>query len=337
MPQLDNTHRPFKPAGTKISAFFHRRKWKEALVFSFFVLLSFGFWLLQSLQQEYEITVSIPVKYKNIPPDISFTDTPPQEVIATVKDKGSVLLNYSMGQAFAPIETDMKNPVKKSGSLSITKKVIESDIQKQLMATTSLIDFEPQHIEVHYSQRVKKEIPVVFDGVVQTAPGFHISGEITITPSTVGVYAGDVVLDTLSAAKTSFIEITKGNKTITKTLQLRKEGEAVFDPTSVTVTIPIEEFAEKTLEIPIFCTDLPSQYTLRTFPSTAKVTCSVPLSRFKDLSEDAFEIKFSFKDLEQNASGTLPIKLTKKPDWVSTATPVPDQIEFILEQNRSHQ
>lgn len=294
------------------------------------------FWLLQSLQQEYEIETASPDRYKNIPPDISFTETPPQEIIAKVKDKGSVLLNYSFGRSFAPIETNMKNQAEKSGSLSITKKTIQSDIQKQLLATTSLVGFEPQSIEAAYSKRIKKNIPVVFDGTIQTNPGFHVSGNILISPSTVSVYASDIVLDTLNQAKTVFTEIKKGTKTITRTVQLQKISEATYDPTSVTITIPIEEFTEKTLEIPVICTGLPPHYTLRTFPSIAKVTCSVPLSRFKDLSEDAFEIKFSFKDLEQNVSGTLPIQLTKKPDWVSSATLVPDKIEFILEQNNLH-
>ena len=335
MPQLD-INQSFKSARMKINAFLRRQRWKEALIFFFFVLLSLGFWLLQSLQQEYEIEISIPVRYKNIPPDISFTETPPQEIIAKVKDKGSVLLNYSFGRSFAPIETNMKNQAEKSGSLSITKKTIQSDIQKQLLATTSLVGFEPQSIEAAYSKRIKKNIPVVFDGTIQTNPGFHVSGNILISPSTVSVYASDIVLDTLNHPKTVITEKKKGTKTITRTVQLQKISEATYDPTSVTITIPIEEFTEKTLEIPVICTGLPPHYTLRTFPSIAKVTCSVPLSRFKDLSEDAFEIKFSFKDLEQNVSGTLPIQLTKKPDWVSSATLVPDKIEFILEQNNLH-
>ena len=335
MPQLD-INQSFKSARMKINAFLRRQRWKEALIFFFFVLLSLGFWLLQSLQQEYEIEISIPVRYKNIPPDISFTETPPQEIIAKVKDKGSVLLNYSFGRSFAPIETNMKNQAEKSGSLSITKKTIQSDIQKQLLATTSLVGFEPQSIEAAYSKRIKKDIPVIFDGTIQTNPGFHVSGNILISPSTVSVYASDIVLDTLNQAKTVFTEIKKGTKTITRTVQLQKISEATYDPTSVTITIPIEEFTEKTLEIPVICTGLPPHYTLRTFPSIAKVTCSVPLSRFKDLSEDAFEINFSVKDLDQNVSGPFPLQLTKKPDWVSSATLVPDKIEFILEQNNLH-
>ena len=71
-----------------------------------------------------------------------------------------------------------------------------------------------------------------------------------------------------------------------------------------------------------------------TFPDTdvsGYRTCSVPLSRFKNLSEEMFEIHIPYKELEQSVSGTLPVTLTKKPDWVHGVTLTPDKIEFILE------
>ena len=77
MSRLGQIKETFKTVRMEIKAFIHRQKWKEALIFFCFVLLSLGFWLLQSLQQEYEIEINIPVKYKNVPPDISFTEIGP--------------------------------------------------------------------------------------------------------------------------------------------------------------------------------------------------------------------------------------------------------------------
>ena len=131
MSRLGQINQTFKSIRIEIKAFLHRQKWKEALIFFFFVLLALGFWLLQSLQQEYEIDINIPVKYKNVPPDISFTETPPEAITVKVKDKGSVLLNYSFGRSFAPIEANMKDQPEKTGKLVINRKSIESDIKKQ--------------------------------------------------------------------------------------------------------------------------------------------------------------------------------------------------------------
>ena len=54
------------------------------------------------------------------------------------------------------------------------------------------------------------------------------------------------------------------------------------------------------------------------------------------LSENDFAIQISFADLEQNISGTIPITLSKQPDWVHKTTLSPNEIEFILEQNQTN-
>ena len=232
MSRLGQIKQTFKSVRIEIKAFLRRQQWKEALIFFCFILLAFGFWLLQSLQQEYEIDIKIPVKYKNVPPDISFTETPPEAITVKVKDKGSVLLNYSFGRSFAPIEANMKAQPEKAGKLVISRKDIESDIKKHLIATTSLLSFEPQYIDAAYSKRIKKEIPAVFEGTVQTNAGFKVSGDISITPRNISVYASDVVLDTLKEIKTVYTEIKKGNKTVTRTIQLEKIDGATLEPTS---------------------------------------------------------------------------------------------------------
>lgn len=336
MSRLENIQNSFKSIQAKTKAFFHGDRWKEVLVFFFFALLAFGFWLLQSLQQEYEIELVFPVKYKNVPVDIAFNVPEVETITAKVKDKGSVLLNYTFGRSFAPIEVNMKNTKEKNGSVQVSKRQIENDIQKQLIATTALQSFDPQQIDMDFSQRVHKEIPVVFNGDIHLEAGFQLSGDIRITPQKINAYATAAILDTLTSVKTAFTEVKKANKNITRTVQLIKVDGVNFDPENVSITIPIEEYTEKTLEIPVSCSHIPPHYTVRMFPAVVKVTCSVPLSRFKGLSEDMFSIHIPFEDLEQNVSGTLPVKLTKKPDWVHTATLLPDKVEFILEHNNKH-
>lgn len=331
---LESLKHLLKSTPEKIRAFWRCQRWKETLIFSFFLLLSLGFWVLQSLQQEYEIELRIPVRLKHVSPQIAFTDTVPSHVAVRVKDKGSVLLNYSFNRHFAPIEADLKEATKQKGSFTIARKQIESDILKQLFASTSMVGFEPQRITLNYNAKAQKKIPVRFSGTIQTETGFHPSGELFITPSLVDVYAGAEMLDSITVIETTFTTITNGNETITQNIPLKRQNGATYNPESVVVTIPIEEYTDKTLEIPVQCTDLPAQYRLRMFPAVVKVTCNVPLSRFKELSAKHLAIRVSFADLEHNMSGTYQVNLSTKPEWVRTATLAPDKIEFILEQGK---
>ena len=145
-----------------------------------------------------------------------------------------------------------------------------------------------------FSQRVHKEIQVVFNGDIHMEAGFQLSGDIQINPQKINAYATAAILDTLTSVKTAFTEVKKANKNITRTVQLIKVDGVNFDPENVSITIPIEEYTEKTLEIPVSCSHIPPHYTVRMFPAVVKVTCSVPLSRFKGLSEDMFSIHIPF-------------------------------------------
>lgn len=336
MSRLDVILQSLKSAKRRINVFLHRQRWKETLIFLAFVLLSFGFWYLQSLQQDYEIEKTIPIRYKNVPQEIAFADTVPQEIVLRIRDKGSVLLNYTFGKTFNAIEINMKDMPVDKGTVVLERKDIESDIYKQLIASTALISYEPAQIHVTYSKRMEKDLPVVFNGNIRYEPGYHLAGDMQITPAYIRVYAAKSVLDTLKSIQTSFVDIKKANKTFTRAVALQKKEGVAYNPETVTLTIPIEQYTEKTLDVPVVVTQIPHDYTVRLFPATVQVTSSIPLSRYKDLETDQFEIRIPFSELEQNLTGILPISLTRQPDWTHSSTLSSDRVEFILEQDRAN-
>ena len=117
MSRLGQIKQTFKSVRIEIKAFLRRQQWKEALIFFCFILLAFGFWLLQSLQQEYEIDNQDSGSNTRMCHRIYLSQkTPPEAITVKVKDKGSVLLNYSFGRSFAPIEANMKTQSEKSGN-----------------------------------------------------------------------------------------------------------------------------------------------------------------------------------------------------------------------------
>ena len=180
-----------------------------------------------------------------------------------------------------------------------------------------------------------RDLPVVADISISSEPGFQLSDTVTVTPATVRVYAGSSVLDTLHVLKTYPVKLKKITGTRELTLRLRKIPGVRMDEDEVKVTIPVEEFTEKRLAIPVSCPDLPPDYTLYTFPATVEVICSLPLSRFRELTEADFEIRIPFREfVAGRAAGKLAVHLHRQPGWLSSQPSLnPDLIEFILEQH----
>ena len=54
----------------RIRDFLLSKKSREFLIFLFFVFVSFFFWLLQVLNDDYETEFSIPIRMKNVPDNV---------------------------------------------------------------------------------------------------------------------------------------------------------------------------------------------------------------------------------------------------------------------------
>jgi hypothetical protein len=329
--RLENRQLLFESVHRKIKPFLSRFQWREVLTFLFFLFLSFIFWTLQSMQEEYEIQLGIPVSYKDVPHDRVFLKTPPAEVKVRIRDKGSILLNYTLGQKKAHLTVSVPEIPDPNHNVLLNGREMEGMILKQLLPTTSLLNFDPQEIEVSLGKLKKKKLPVHFDGEIRPEAGFLLSGDILVSPPEVDVFAGDATLESLTHVSTVYTEIKKGNKHIVRKLKLREIEGVHFEPQTVSVEIPIEEYTEKTLEIPIVCRHTPPGYAIRMFPPVVNLTCNVPLSIFKELSEKDFSIEVTAGNAEENVSGMLPVRLTKKPDRIDRVTLSLDSIEFILE------
>ena len=317
----------------KIQAFLKSKRFREARIFLFFVFISFGFWILQTLQQEFEITTPIKINYKDLPDGYILTGNSTEKLLVTVQDKGAVLLNYIFSNKFAPIELNLSEG-KKEGVIGFGKSELESIVSKQLITTTNLIKIAPDTITVRYDKLGQKKVPIHFDGQIIPAAGYLLENSVQIIPSTIEVYAPNNLLDTLSAVFTEKINIENQTKKIKKTVHLQFPPEVSSKTTTVELSGNVEEAVEKRLDVPVVCSGVPKTLKLKLFPSKVQVICRLPISRFKSLSASDFKVEVLYNDLMNNKNGWVIAKITKKPDFVNFAHLSTSRVDFILETSR---
>ena len=93
----------------QIKNFLLSDKSREFFIFLFFFFIASGFWLLQTLNNDYETEFSIPIRIKGIPNEILLTSEPATEIHIKVKDKGTVILNYMLGKSFFPVNLNFED------------------------------------------------------------------------------------------------------------------------------------------------------------------------------------------------------------------------------------
>ena len=325
----------FESTILQAGVFFHRQQWKEFIIFLFFLLLAFVFWLLHSLQEDAERRFDLALRYKNIPDEWMLSDDNPQTISVILKDKGISLLYYYWNKRFFSIDIPVSDLQQISDtSLLIPNRMLEQGLAKQLITSTAIISFEPDELKFRYDILSNRLTPVIANVSVVTKPGFQVADTITIQPQEVRLYSSSKVLDTLKQVKTKPVTLEGVTKTRELTVHLDLPASVKTEIETVKLTIPVEEFTEKKISLPVKCLDIPEKYILRIFPSSIEISCNLPLSKFRELTEDMLEILIPFAEFEENqATGKILVRLTRIPSWVTNPVIVPGEVEFIIEHH----
>lgn len=319
----------------KIKNFLLSDNSREFLIFLFFFLIASGFWLLQTLNNDYETEFSIPVRLKGVPNNVVLTSELPSEVRIKVKDKGTVLLNYMLGKSFFPINLDFEDYKGRNNRVRIYASEFEKKILNQLNVSTHLLSVKPDTLEYIYATGKSKLIPVQFVGKVTAARQYYLSDTLC-SPDSVLVYAPESMLDTLTAAYTQRFERSNVSDTLRQRLSLATVHGAKFVPNVVDFTFPVDIYTEKTVEVSLYGINFPADKVLRAFPSKVQVTFQVGLSRFSKIKADDFNVNVSYEELLKLGSDKYTIKLKNIPFGVSHVRFTPDQVDFLIEQTSSN-
>lgn len=314
--------------------FFHSDKWNNLLVFFSFAALAFIFWLLRYYQQKFEVELSIPVRYKHIPSSIILSDSLPEKINLKIQDKGTVLLNYHFSKNRDAIDIDLTDISLKQNPFRVTSAMLSSKIIEHLSATTKLISFDPENIDIYYSPLKKKKIPVVFNGDIQVASGHIFTDSIKINPSFVTIYGNSHILDTLYEIRTKPIKRSNINKKLNVYLDLQIPQGTRSSVDQVQLTADIEAYTEKTFELRVVSNNVPENLYIRFFPSTVELTCQVALSKYSQLTEKDLEIDVDYNELKHNNT-SIPITLTNKPKEIINYRIIPERVEYLIEQKEN--
>ncbi len=316
----------------EVRSFFKNISWKKILTFLFFVLLSFIFWMMQIYRQKFETTLTIPVKYINLPDSIIFENELPSDVYVRIKDDGASLFKYYFTKRDDSLVVDVRDMVKGTSEKVIQGRNLEQLIRGKLFVTSELISYSPTRVSYAYAILHQKKLPVIYDGYISLAPGYLVDGELTLEPDSVFAYGSRAALDTLRYAHT--VDDTLQNVTSAKKIQvaMRPTRGVKFIPNTVQLSISVDGFNLKEVEVPVICVNLPENLEIKFFPSSVKIPFFVGLKRYNDITAKDFQVKIDYNDIKDVKDASIPVRITESPDYIQTKIPIPAEVEFVLEQ-----
>lgn len=323
-----------KKAAESLSSLF-RYKGRDMLVFCFFLGVSFGFWILQKLDDTFETDIVVPLELVGVPKGTIITAPLPSEVTVTVYDRGANLFNYwRRNREIEPIRLDFS--VYDNGAAASKITVPPSDVQRifqqQMLSSTKVMRTQPATFEFHYNRGVSRRVPVKLNGKVSTRQQNYLQN-MTFSPDSVTIYAPATILDTIRYAYTEPQEITNLDRTAAFNLEFPKIPGVRIIPEQVTLTVYVDYYTEQTLKVPIVGLNFPVGISLKTFPATVMVKYRVGAANVRNIKASDFVLSATYEELLDNRHQKLRLKLKTTPVGVSHVRIFPSEVDYLLEQD----
>ena len=312
------------------------KKSHELMVFCFFLFVSFGFWLLQALNETLEREVQVRVKLENVPDDVVIIDSLPSTISVTLHDRGLILARHSIASLFRPNRFKIDFSKFDTGLSEAEVNIPPSDIQrllKRFLATSVKIQaIHPDTLHFAYNHGLSKTLPVKLAGTVKASRQNYIQS-VQVEPQSVQVFAPKAILDTMRAVYSETFALEELNETGNHLVPLRKQKLVKYNPNQVNIKIGVGYYTEKTIKVPVIGLNFPAEKKLRTFPAEVSVTFRVESGRYQKTSSDDFVLSTTYEELLQNTeSSKLSLHFKTLPAGVSNVRISPAEVDYLIEQ-----
>lgn len=294
-------------------------------------------WLLNALEKEYTVELSFPVSYTNLPKNKILINDPPNHFTLDVQSYGFTLLRYKLSVAFSPLVfniNDYGGKIMADSSRSnyaFSSRQFRSKIANQLSNELNITGIHPDTIYFKFDQIVTQSKKVVPDVNLQLKKQHFLYDKIKVKPDSVRVHGPKSILDTLKAVETIAQKYKALDQLTQRNVSLKTIKKVDFSPKRVVVQIPVEEYTEKELSVPISIDGMPDSVKVNLFPSEVKLSFLVGLSRFGEISPKDFHASVSYENIK-NKDDYLPVTLTMMPPNLKSTSYLPLRIEYLIEK-----
>ena len=325
----------------KISSFTETEKIafrKKVLLFGFFLSVSVVLWLLIALSKQYDDQVNYPVQYKNFPESKVLIGDLPDHLRLNVNANGFTLLRFRLSSRYIPISFSVNSfkmnrlPGADSSSFYIETRLAREHIAAQLSSDFIINKIMPDTLIFRLSGVVSKRVPVIPAFSFQLLKQQILKNQITLKPDSVNVSGPDFIIDTLKAIYTKSTDIGVISKTDEENVGIQEIKFVYTKESSIEVGFTIEQFTEKTIEIPVELMNLPPNTRMQAFPRYVQLTCQVGLSNYESLEGSMFRAQVDYNEIREERNNKLKVVITKQPVFIQSLRFSPKVVEYIIEK-----
>lgn len=295
------------------------------------LLLAIAGWLFMALNNKYVYTAKTVLVYRNFPQNKAFHPLQSDTVDLQVEGTGWQLL-------FARLRVNPQSISISLDKLSSRNFILFSEqlynVNGQLETSQKIISVRPDTLYFDFSKRTVKRVPVKLVTNLKFSRQFGITNDIELTPSYVTVSGPQEEIGKINEWNTDTLTLHDIHDSIITRVPMKQnvlKNVNIF-PASVEVKLPVDEFTEKTIEVPLKILNNKQYYNVKLYPKKVKITFMVALSSYQQVNEDFIEAAVDMEEWKVQGHDQFTVKITRFPDYCKLVKLEPEKVDFIIEK-----
>ncbi len=304
---------------------------RKISIFFTCLVLAVVAWLFFALSNKYEYEVKTVVNFKNLPVNKAFNPLQSDTVVLTVQGTGWQLLFTRLRIYPRDVKVDLKT-LEKRNYVTFTEQM--RLINSYYSSEQKIISIHPDTLYFDFTTRKVKKVPIKLVSELKFVKQFGQSSNIEIKPDEVTITGPLEQLQLIDYWETDTFKREKINSTISDKITLRavKTPNITIYPPSTEIKIPVEQFTEKELSVPIKVINNKRYYNVKLVPDRAKIIFMVALSDYEKVTEDDFEAVVDLDVWKNYGTSMLPVKIVKKRVFSRIRVVEPSQVNFMIKK-----
>jgi YbbR domain-containing protein len=294
------------------------------------LVLAFFAWVIAVLSNPKPYTVRAVLDFRNTPQKRAFHSLQSDTITVSVNGNGWDAL-FSRMAGGKPITVDLHTLENKS---YVVLKEQKDQINSRRESDQQIISFTPDTLYFDFSNRKVKRIPVNLISSIKYRQQFFQSGNITLNPAYVIINGPSNLIDGINSWNSDTLKMDSVDESVNTHVNLEpvREGNLSIYPKNIQANIPVDEFTEKVLQIPVKLINNLDDDDVKIFPQKVKITFITSLTRYTDIDEDMFEATADLDLWRKNGYRILPVVISKVPDYCHIVKIEPRNIDFIVKK-----
>jgi hypothetical protein len=298
-------------------------------LFFFCLIFAVGAWLFFALSNRYVYQASTVVKYTDFPQNKAFHSLQSDTVKLQVEGTGWQLVFSKLRIKPQSVTVNLKDLSKRN---YITFSDQLNFINQQLESDQKVVFVQPDTLYFDFSTRSVKKVPVRVMKDIIFKGQYDISNDIKLTPEYVTVSGPFDDLVQIDVWDTENLKLENIRAPISANLPLKKPSKANISiyPSVVDAKIPVDEFTEMSIDVPIKILNNKSYRDVKLLPNTVKITYMAALSNLPGIGRNSFMATVDMANWTEKKYPVLPVQLGRIPDYCKIIRVEPQAIDFII-------